>query len=146
MYVIISYIILSCRVLTFSLVSRHRCLGTLWRTDCCRFSTGLSVRKRKRGVSVTYTQYNIIIKYTYKHGIVYNMYILYMIRIYVENTCNVCIHVGFITFSFWYAVTAMNSVSLNTYVRKVEYGNLMMSLALTRWKRGWYLCIEFKMV
>jgi len=51
-----------------------------------------------------------------------------------------------ITFSFWYAVTAMNSVSLNTYVRKVEYGNLMMSLALTRWKRGWYLCIEFNMV
>lgn len=50
------------------------------------------------------------------------------------------------TFSFWYAVTAMNSVSLNTYVRNVEYGNLSISLARTKWKRGWYLCIEFNMV
>lgn len=34
-----------CCILTFSLVSRRLCLGTLWRTDCCRFSTGWSVKK-----------------------------------------------------------------------------------------------------
>jgi len=51
-----------------------------------------------------------------------------------------------LTFSFWYAVTAMNSVSLKTYVRNVEYGSFRMSLARTRWNRGWYLCIEFRIV
>jgi len=40
----------------------------------------------------------------------------------------------------------MNSVSLKTYVRNVEYGSFRMSLARTRWNRGWYLCIEFRIV
>jgi len=51
-----------------------------------------------------------------------------------------------LAFSFWYAVTAINSVSRKTYVRNVLYGRLMMSEARTRWKRGWYFCIEFNIV
>lgn len=40
----------------------------------------------------------------------------------------------------------MNSVSGNRYVRNVLYGSFKISLALTMWNRGWYLCIELSMV
>lgn len=133
-------------VLTFFLVYRHRCLGTLWQTGCCRFLTELSVSIENIGTCEYRSLYNNCSWRASIYGDLIdqtssiNLPGIMILYAEINNYYYV------ITFSFWYAVTAMNSVSLNTYVRKVEYGNLIMSLALTRWKRGWYLCIEFNMV
>lgn len=86
-------------------------------------------------IMITYTQQDINTHIKFSA-----LFLIWCTRVNIFLFIFVC------TFSFWYAVTAINSVSLKTYVRKVEYGNLIMSLALTRWKRGWYLCIEFNMV
>ena len=40
----------------------------------------------------------------------------------------------------------MNSVSLKIYVRNGVIGIFEISEQRTKWKRGWYLCIEFKTV
>lgn len=53
---------------------------------------------------------------------------------------------SWVIFSFWYAVTAINSVSRKTNVLNAAYGNFEISLARTRWNRGWYLCIELRIV
>ena len=45
-----------------------------------------------------------------------------------------------------FLVTAMNSVSLKTKVLNCDQGSLRMSLCLTMWKRGWYLCMELRIV
>jgi len=53
----------------------------------------------------------------------------------------------YVTLSFWYAVTAMNCVSGKQNVRTApDDAILMTSRVLTMWKRGWYLCIEFRIV
>jgi hypothetical protein len=60
------------------------------------------------------------------------------------------VHIYFcrlLTWLFWYAVTAMNSVSGNLRVVQLPtFSREFMSLARTTWNRGWYLRIEFRTV
>lgn len=52
------------------------------------------------------------------------------------------------TLWFWYDVTAMKAVSEKTWVQKAVFfePKPLFSSALTMWRRGWYLCMELRII